>query len=223
MFFSRIELNHNGLQVANLLKKLSGDDYRHHQFIWQLFEGVEDRDFLYRREDARHWPRYYAVSAREPVDKEGLWIVETKSHKPNLQQGMQLAFSLRANPVVTRKVAQGKAQRHDVVMDEKKRIGYRDMATNERPSLAHLIQEAGSQWLGKRSSQYGFEIKHVSVDGYQQHQSIKGVKAKPITFSTLDYSGLLSITNVPLFEQAVYKGIGPAKGLGCGLLLVRRI
>ncbi|MEA2080768.1 MAG: type I-E CRISPR-associated protein Cas6/Cse3/CasE [Pseudomonadota bacterium] len=44
---------------------------------------------------------------------------------------------------------------------------------------------------------------------------------KEINFSTLDYSGLLTVTDPELFKAALFQGIGPAKAFGCGLLLVR--
>ena len=41
--------------------------------------------------------------------------------------------------------------------------------------------------------------------------------------STLDFSGLLTVTAPEKFLSALYGGIGPAKGFGCGLLLVKRV
>lgn len=225
MYFSRIELNRSGLGVAGLIKSLSADDYRHHQFVWRLFEGVAERDFLYRREHMGNWPRYYAVSCREPVDREGLWCIESKPYAPRLVEGMALAFSIRVNPVVTRKGKDGKGRRHDVVMDYKRRIGFKNLPPHERPPLTQILREAGLEWLGSRAKQHGFafETDLVTVDGYEQHQSLKGRGEKPIRFSTLDYGGLLTVTDTGAFERALYGGVGPAKGLGCGLLMVRRI
>jgi CRISPR-associated protein Cas6/Cse3/CasE subtype I-E len=40
--------------------------------------------------------------------------------------------------------------------------------------------------------------------------------------STIDMAGQLLITDVDAFIPALYKGIGSAKGMGCGLLLVQR-
>lgn len=225
MYFSRIELNHSGPGVARLLKMMSADDYRHHQFVWQLFKGVAERDFLYRREDAGQWPRYYTVSSREPVDSESLWQIETKSYRPKLTEGMTLAFSLRVNPVVTRKDENGKRQRHDVVMDYKRRIGFKQLPTRERPLLQDIMRKAGLEWLETRAKNHGFSFEpgQVTVDGYEQHQSLKRGGAKPIRISTLDFGGLLRVTDTNAFEEVLCSGIGPAKGMGCGLMLVRRI
>lgn len=225
MYFSRIELNRSGPAVARLLKSLSADDYRHHQIIWRLFQGARERDFLYRRKDAGHWPRYYTVSGREPQDSEGLWSIDTKPYAPSLQNGMTLTFSLRVNPVVARKSEDGKRQRHDVVMDRKKQIGFKDMAAADRPPLQSIIRDAGLAWLGSRAGKHGFSFQEdlVTVGGYEQHLSSKHAGAKPIRFSTLDFGGLLTVTDERIFKQTLFSGIGPAKGLGCGMLMVRRV
>lgn len=225
MYFSRIELNRAGPGVARLLKTLVADDYRHHQFVWRVFEGVDERDFLYRREDAGRWPRYYTVSARAPQDSEGLWNIETKPYTPRIEKGLTLAFSLRVNPVVTRKSDDGKRQRHDVVMDHKKHIGFKDMPARDRRPLQAIIREAGLGWLRPRAERHGFSFEEglVTVDGYEQHKSSKRNGGKPISFSTLDFGGLLTVTDEQAFQQALFSGIGSAKGLGCGMLMVRRV
>jgi len=225
MYFSRIELNRSGADVARLLTRMSADDYQHHQFIWQLFEGVEERDFIYRREDVGHWPRYYAISAREPRDEQALWKIETKPYTPRIESGMRLAFSLRANPVVTHKNESGKRIRHDVVMDRKRQMGFKTLPHSERPPLQSIIRDAGLDWLTSRAVKHGFRYEEgqVTIDGYEQHQSIKRGGLKPIRFSSLDFGGLLTVTDTEAFRRALFSGIGPAKGLGCGMLMVRRV
>ncbi|MCU7928267.1 MAG: type I-E CRISPR-associated protein Cas6/Cse3/CasE [Candidatus Thiodiazotropha sp. (ex Dulcina madagascariensis)] len=224
MYFSRIQLRRSGAGAARLLQAMDADDYRHHQFVWQLFDGAEKRDFIYRREDNDNWPSYFVVSAREPLDREEIWSIETKPYAPKLRNGMRLAFSLRANPVVTRKDEAGKRKRHDVVMDHKKTIGFKAMRANERPALPQIMREAGLAWLSDRAEKNGFSFGPdlVQVDGYSQHLSVKRGGAKPIRFSTLDISGLLTVIESGLFQKTLFNGIGPAKGLGCGLLMVRR-
>ncbi|MEW8508853.1 MAG: type I-E CRISPR-associated protein Cas6/Cse3/CasE [Candidatus Thiodiazotropha sp.] len=225
MFFSRIELRRSGSEVAQLLKAMSADDYRHHQFVWQLFKGVKERDFLYRREDQGNWPRFYTVSKREPHDSERLWSIETKPFAPKLVEGMPLAFSLRVNPVVKRRDDTGKQRRHDVVMDLKRKSGFRKLSLHQRDPMPKLMRDAGLEWLASRSEQYGFTFKNdlVTVDGYEQHRSVKRDGEKPIRFSTLDFGGMLTVANISTFERTLFNGIGPSKGMGCGMLMVRRL
>jgi CRISPR system Cascade subunit CasE len=60
----------------------------------------------------------------------------------------------------------------------------------------------------------------VVAEDYQQHH----FKKRGIKISTLDFQGLLEVTEPELFIQKVlYKGIGPAKAFGCGLLSLASI
>lgn len=224
-YFSRLELIRSGAEVPRLLNLLSADDYKHHQTVWKLFEGVGARDFIYRRESIGRWPRYYVVSRREPRDTEGLWDIEVKPYYPRIREGTVLAFSLRANPTITRKSSSGKRFRHDVVMDRKRTIGFKSLPASERPPLQSIVRDAGLDWLASRAAKHGFRFQegHVTVDGYEQHHSLKRNGGKPISFSTLDFGGLLTVTDTSAFQEALFSGIGPAKGLGCGMLMVRRV
>jgi CRISPR system Cascade subunit CasE len=223
MYFHRIAPRRNGLGFAKALRATKGDAYGHHQFIWQLFPGLDQRRFLFRRDDVDGWPRYYMVSALQPQDDQGVWQIESKAYSPRLVEGQRLVFSLRANPVVTRKDSHGKRHRHDVVMDEKSKMGFREMSPLERPPLSHIVSEAGLKWLADRAPRHGFTFAagQMAVEGYQQHKVYKRQAKLPIRFSTMDFTGVLQVLNPELFVQALFHGIGPAKGFGCGLLMVR--
>jgi CRISPR system Cascade subunit CasE len=131
-----------------------------------------------------------------------------------------LAFSLCANPVVTKSERNGKPERHDVIMNAKKQLEQQDEA---RVHPAELIQNVGCDWLTKRAAKHGFQLEQMRVDGYRQHRFKKAPSGQPVCFSTLEFNGLLTVTNPELFHQALCHGIGPAKSFGCGLLLVRRV
>lgn len=224
MFFHRITLKRNGLGISKALRAMQADQYGHHQLIWQLFSHLDERAFLFRRQDEAEWPSYYVVSSEIPQDDQSIWQIETKPYRPRLVVGQRLAFTLRANPVVSRKDAQGRRHRHDVVMDAKHAMDYRKMVPGERPPLSEITQEAGSRWLDDRAQKHGFSLVagQVSVEGYQQHRAMKRSSKMPIKFSTLDFSGVLRVERPEQFVQTLYQGIGPAKGFGCGLLMVRR-
>lgn len=213
--------------------------YEEHQWLWRFFpaQAGAPRDFLFRRRDSDGLPKFYVVSQRAPtVDSvpDG-WQVQTRDYRPSLEAGERLHFDLRANPVVTR-TADGKRQRHDVVMERKKRLlaerGLKrwddwqpDRLTSEgvpdtRPALYSLVQETGVAWLAERAARHGFKLNvpTVVVEAYEQH----GGKAGVLRFSSVDFSGELTVTDPAAFHQALQKGIGHAKAFGCGLLLVRR-
>jgi len=225
-YFSRVSIDSASVNASRLVKEVCVNAYREHQHLWRLFAVDPDaeRDFLFRREQpAGGFPRFYLLSAREPQHDNTVWQVETKTYRPAIRTGQHLAFSLRVNPVVTRKNAQGRQVRHDVVMDLKYRTGFKELSLSKRPLLNELIQQAGLEWLQKRAERHGFSIspESVRVEGYQQHRAFKKGGKTPIRYSTLDFTGLLTVTEAGLFRQTLIKGIGSAKAFGCGLLLVK--
>lgn len=220
MYFSKIELRHDSEAVVRAARSVMKNGYRLHQALWQLFQGEhQQRDFLYRRVETTNWPCFYIVSARPPNDTHDLWSIQIKDYTPHLVAGQRLAFSLCVNPIVTKKRQDGKPVRHDVVMDAKKRCSAKKM----KFSQAELVQDAGHCWLNERAEKYGFRLQALRVDGYRQHQFSKARGERPIRFSTVDFNGVLTVTDKTQFQQTLFSGIGPAKAFGCGLLLVRRV
>ena len=218
MYLSRLTLTEHP-SLHPIVHRL-GDAYREHQMLWQLFDPQPDaeRDFLYRRETRKGRPCYFLLSRRPPVNPLGLWRIDPpKPFAPCLQVDQRLAFSLRVNPVVNHD-----GKRHDIVMDRKRQMGWKTMSLWERPPLQQVIHETGTDWLQRRSERHGFEIDPglLRVEGYQQHHSRRG--RRNIRFSTLDFTGLLWVTEPDVFMEALTQGIGPAKAFGCGLMLVRR-
>lgn len=134
------------------LVRLGGlDPYRQHQELCKLFdlpskEQKNDKTstpFLFRAERITPesavgyahpklvgLPVFYVLSNQKPADRTGLWHVDTheNEYRPDLREGDRLAFKLRANPVMTRKTEQGR--RHDVVMDAKRRMDWRNLPPN---------------------------------------------------------------------------------------------
>ena len=170
MYFSRITFN-PWVDHQQLAQTLMQDTYREHQALWQLFDSDPDanRDFLYRQVLENGRVKYYVLSQRMPTDKSGMWLIDPpKPYAPQLSEGQRLFFTLRANPVITVSSPDGKKQRHDVVMHEKKRIGFDQLPANEKPSLQHLVQSSCIQWLQARTESNGFVIDpvQVTVDAY---------------------------------------------------------
>lgn len=227
MYFSRITFN-PGINHQQLAQSLCKDPYREHQVLWQLFDSDPDarRDFLYRQRIENGRIKYYVLSNRMPVDKAGIWLLDSpKLYAPRVIEGQRLYFSLRVNPVVTVSSPDGRKQRHDVVMHEKKSIGFDKLPPSERPSLQHLVQSSCIQWLQTRAEPNGFKItvEQVTVDAYQQHASFTKQQKEPVRYSTVDFQGILTVTDADRFRQVLFKGIGKSKAFGCGLLMVKRI
>lgn len=226
MFFSRITL-HTKADEQRGFWEIFKNTYALHQAVWQLFADSpdRDRDFIYRFDQVKHRPFVYAVSKREPLDGKDLWRIESKVYHPKLASGTCLSFLLRANPVRTKRDEAGRQHRHDVVMDATTCLKAEKADGVSAMHAAALIQEAGGRWLSDRAEKNGFRVEPgaLRVDGYQQHRFLKGKGARRISISTLDFSGVLKVTDTVAFLQTLYEGIGPAKAFGCGMLMVRRV
>jgi CRISPR system Cascade subunit CasE len=226
-YFTRVTLEPARIDAAHLARLVCGEGYGDHQFVWRLLSDhdTEHRDFLFRREQRGGVLCFYVVSEREPPAGTGPWRVESKPYTPQLHKGETLAFTLRVNPVVTRKNGSGRVQRHDVVMDTKKRLGYDALPLAQRLDNYQLIQQAGWSWLESRAAAHGFEVEQdaVRIDAYRRIVAPTRRGVQPIRYSTLDYTGVLTVVDEERFTQTLLQGIGPAKAFGCGLMLVRRI
>lgn len=225
MYFSRVEF-HRELSKTSLFGQLmTGNTYAAHQLLWELFpdEPAEKRDFVFRQEMKGRWPVFYLVSKRKPQKTSMFSSVSCKVYNPVLRMGEQLAFSLRANPVVARK-AEGKkhSPKHDVWMDAK-REGQSQGLKGDK--LLVFIEGRAKNWLSYRGEMNGFSVTPLDVDlqGYQQHRIYKKRSGKPIRYSTVDFQGLLTVEEPDAMQKTLFNGIGKAKGFGCGLMLVRRV
>ena len=224
MYMSRLTLLPDKAGPNALVQITAGGGYRIHQLIWGLFEAVDDkRPFLYRQERRAGLPRIMLLSDQAPVDDKGIWLIECKPFDPQLAAGERLAFSIRLNPVVKKRDEQHRQHRHDLVMEQKKRLAREGVPRCRWPAQTELARRAGVQWLTQRADTGGFQLHQdeLVAEEYRQHRLRKPGKS-PIHFSTLDCSGLLTVTDPELLMQTLKSGLGPAKGFGCGLLLVRR-
>ena len=204
------------------------EGYEVHRQVWHFFADGPDRrrDFLYRSENDRGRPSFFVVSKRAPHDDLDIWTIKAKPYHPRIASGDRLAFSTRVNPVRTKKNANGKGHhRHDVVMEAKNRLKARGIPRQEWPLITEIVQREGEAWLESRVERNGFSLEpnQIRVDGYQQHTFHKKRGKHEIHLSSFDITGRLTVTDKDRFIQTLYQGIGPAKGFGFGLLMVRRI
>lgn len=84
------------------------------------------------------------------------------------------------------------------------------------------VDQACKNWLIKRSEKNGFILKSVEHYAHLQH-SLKYSKGNKANFSSIDYQGVLEVSNPKLFYEMLTNGLGPAKAFGCGLMLIRKL
>ena len=226
-YLSRVRLKREASvgALAPLLLGKSGGGGRTrqpgHHLVWSLFaDGTErKRDFLWRETGTGE---FLVLSVRCPEDRHGLFeIDEPKAFTPALERGDRLRFSLRANPVIRRRrPSNRRSAKHDVVMD-----ALRSHAKGERAAQRFAVmQEQGLAWLTRQGLKSGFEIRSadVVVDGYDQHRITRTGSERPMLYSTLDFEGVLTVSNPAALVPAIAHGFGGAKSYGCGLMLIRR-
>ncbi len=195
-----------------------------HRLAWALFADTPDRtrDFLWREEAPG---RFMALSARPPTPLAGLFDVEAKPFEPVLAAGDRLAFSLRANAVVSRGTGPGvRGTRHDVVMDAL----YALPEGKRAEARLGAVEAAGRAWLARQGMAHGFApADEVAVDGYEtvrvpRDPGVRERRAEALRFGRLDFTGLLTVDDPVRFLAAVASGFGRARAFGCGLMLIRR-
>lgn len=213
-----------------------------------LFREESSREQLGRE---RSLPLYYVLSKSPPETRSPIFSIETKAFAPVLQEGDRLAFRLRANPTVAkREEGQSKSKRHDVVMNAqkiwlqgscqerdlpatgKKRelrerlLQHRDFSGEHgrlrlETALDETVAVAGQGWLSNRGSKNGFNVESLQATGYRWHALPE--KSRTAGFSSMDYEGVMTVTNPEILKDVLARGLGPSKAFGCGLMLIRRI
>lgn len=215
-YFSKATLTPIGARGRIL--KLSFDAYDIHREVWNLFPNNPEtnRNFIYSRLDGDR--TLYVVSDCEPTCNDS-WFVQTKAYDPIIHEGDVFGFRLCANPTISND-STGKHQRHDVVMNLKKK--YREEGLNV--SMNDIIVESVTNWIVRKASINGFEVEQqgLMIHSYSRNEASKSKKSK-IVFSTVMIEGALRVTDAELFKKALFSGIGASKSFGCGLLMIRRI
>lgn len=223
LWLCRAQLRHDSAATCSLARLLvpEGQGARTaagHRLVWALFtDGPERRrDFLWREEAPGC---FMALSARPPTPIPDLFDVQFKSFEPLLTPGDRLAFTLRANPVVSRAEAPGRrGKRHDVVMDALHAMPQAERAGARLDAVA----KAGRAWLSRQGEAHGFTLAEgVGIDGYEPVR-IPRDGGRPARFSQLDFTGRLTVTDPAAFMTTLAAGFGRARAFGCGLMLIRR-
>src|SRR3546814_571573 len=126
--------------------------------MWSMFADHPDRrrDFLWREEAARSGRLdrvFYILSPRLPVDRLGIFEMQSKPFELALAPGDRLRFRLRANPVVSEpKPGQRLGKRIDPVARALAKL-----PTKERAAQRHAVTvETGRQWLAGQGVRAGF-------------------------------------------------------------------
>ncbi len=72
MYLSRITLHTGQLSPAQLLHLVDRGEYVMHQWLWDLFPGGKERQFLYRREELQGAFRFFVLSQERPAESKNV-------------------------------------------------------------------------------------------------------------------------------------------------------
>ncbi|HFC9853155.1 TPA: type I-E CRISPR-associated protein Cas6/Cse3/CasE [Klebsiella pneumoniae] len=211
MYLSRITLHTAQLSPLRLLHLVERGEYVMHQWLWQLFPGGQQRQFLYRREALQGAFRFFVLSPQLPAESE-IFEIQSRSFNPELRAGQRLCFSLRANPTICKV-----GKRHDLLMDAKRQVKEQ---VEPRDIWAHQ-QQAALAWLTRQGEQSGFSLAETVVDAYRQQQIRREKSRQTIQFSSVDYTGMLVVNDPALFLQRLSSGYGKSRAFGCGMMMIK--
>lgn len=226
-YFSKIMLRPN--ITPTLLLGKQNRSYRIHQLLWQLFPEQDKRNFLFREYYNRcNQLTFYVLSNHAPSQQHKALLVESKAFAPKLVNGQSLAFDLRANPVVSYREPsanpKGSVKRHDVLMSAKRAYKLANPNNHDKVAEKTVMTQAAIDWINnpKRLSSWGIALAtQPDVNAYQQHRMQR--RKQSISIASIDYQGILTITNVRQFQYHLSRGFGKAKAFGCGLMLIRPV
>lgn len=206
MFISRVEIPWEAAR----------NPYELHRQVWRLFPGEEHESrqtgeqerqgFLFRVEERQVGSpsKLLVQSRRAPIHIHGIRLVGSREIRPTPHEGQQLAFLLTANPVKT--IADA-----DLNAKPGKRSG-----TCRVPLIS---DEERREWLIRKLGDAA-AVEDVAVAPHAPMYFRKGKGAGKLV--TCTFQGIFRVREPAALRRMLENGVGPAKGFGCGLLLVRR-
>jgi CRISPR system Cascade subunit CasE len=176
------------------------DNYCWHKALWKAFPGHNDdeRSFLFRIDDKQTCFQVYLLSEL-PVTPPawGHWV--TKKISSAYIDYKKYLFQLRVNPT--------------------KRIG-KDVDKGKRVGI--YKEEDLKVWLTRKAEQAGFIIANFAVSKpITEYFRKNGSKQNKV--SRVDFDGILEVVDKEKFKKAFNDGLGSAKSLGYGMLILKPI
>ena len=191
-------------------RKLLGSPQAMHATILSGFPpGVDPGRPLWRIDaDDPLRPTLYILSSERPdlahlAEQAGWPSKVTDSSRPYgplleaVVEGSEWAFRLTANPT------------------------HRTKINGESKVVAHVTVEQQVGWLLERQSLLGIDLNSeagptFTVTKREVRRFRRGEGS--VTLATATFEGALRVTDATLLREALVKGIGRAKGYGCGLM-----
>ncbi len=194
-YLTKIPIDESVIRKRKLI-----DLYQWHQFVWTLFPNKTERDFLFELEIKKSPPSILILSKTPPTllsDLPG----ETQEISDHYFDHETYAFSLTCNPTIKKVIRLEDGSR--------KKNGTR---------IGILKQEECLKWLEGKALCSGFKLLNIKDFSYEILEFYKGNRQGKI--ASVNFSGILQITEKNLFIQSLFNGFGSAKGFGFGLIKI---
>jgi CRISPR system Cascade subunit CasE len=202
VYLSQLHLSPLRREVLRLLQ----DPYKTHAAIMRAFPPDGGCRPLFRVESGRRASNgtvVVLVQSLTPPDWSPLqddlgdgFRVKVKEFAPAFHAGQRMRFRLRANPALKR---------------DGKRLG-----------LAG--DQSQMDWFRRKGEVGGFLFRDDEVwirdEGTMAGRKYADGEGTMIQFRTVVFEGALTVTAPERFAESLRRGVGPAKGFGCGLLSV---
>ncbi|HQB07744.1 MAG TPA: type I-E CRISPR-associated protein Cas6/Cse3/CasE [Rectinema sp.] len=191
------------------------DSYTWHQALWQCFPGrsSQKRSFLTRVDETSHGFIAWILSLDKPIrpfwcPEEG-WAI--KEISPGFLNHRWYAFNLKANP--TKAIMQKPAVVAPAIDGQIRLTRGKRVPLTKREDL--------KAWLERKAAQGGFKIvETIPLDIGPMAESYFSRGEQKAYHGSIQFRGVLEVTNKEVFEKTYYSGIGSAKAFGYGLLLL---
>ena len=209
MFLSRIELD---VTRQDTMRALASPNYFHGAIESAASDGRERK--LWRVDSLKGKSYLMILSGEEKnwtaiAEQFGVQdgAIEVRCYDVllnRIKKDSKWHFRLRANPTITKKGISGEKVRGKV--------------------LAHITEEYQKKWLMDRAVRNGFSLEEdeflVTEQKWYSFYKGKEQKSYRIRLLAVTYEGVLTVTDVSLFKDALTKGIGREKAYGMGMLTI---
>ena len=191
-------------------------------------------NILHRLDIERHRGKAFLLvqAEREPdwsfLDADYADEIETKEVGEKyeaIENGMRLIFRLQANPTKRVGKSDEKADERFKPSGEKKEI---------RRRVELRTDEERFNWLERQGEQFGFKIENLKINPavrnvisakegkieFKKPDEKDSANKKTVTYGSVVFEGVLIVTDVDKFREALISGIGQGKAYGFGLLSI---
>lgn len=204
MYLTKIALSSRQRGIQRAL----GDCQQLHRMVMGLF-GTDRKSaqVLYRLRERGDETAVYLYSGY-PIQRE------------KLMPGMQLSGERELSDWLCH-MEDGQIWQFDLLVSPCKKVTQEGKHNSQRRVLRTMEERCA--WLARKGTQNGFKLLNCQeLEGSQQcgiHTKERGGR---MYLDRYHYQGMLQITCVQRFRQAVEGGIGPGKSYGLGMLLLRQ-